>query len=73
MDNFTSLFDMANANNYSRHIWDRDVTLVLRVTNLSNTTVVRITVEQQNFLFLLYFFATFITYASYSISVKYSL
>ena len=63
-ENFTRLFESVDANDYSRHIWDRDVTLIIRVTGLSNTTIIRITVEQQNFLFLLYFFATFITYAN---------
>lgn len=60
--NFTHLLEYVNGNNYTRSVWDRDVTLVLLVSNLSNSTRFRITVEQPNFLFLLYFFATFITY-----------
>ncbi len=61
-ENFTHLFNSTTGNDYTRHIWDRDVTLVLLVTHLSNSTKFKVTVEQQSYIFLLYFFATFITY-----------
>ncbi len=59
--NFSTLFDEAVDDDYTRHMWDGDVTLVLHVTNLTAPSSLRITVDQQNYIILLYFFLTFIT------------
>jgi hypothetical protein len=60
-ENFSEIFNQAVRNGYTNHMWDGDVTLVLHVSNLNNPSTFRITVDQQNYLYLLYFFATFIT------------
>lgn len=61
LDNFSVIFDSAVENDYTSHMWDGDVTLILYVRNLNSPSSFRITVDQENFIYLLYFFATFIT------------
>lgn len=61
LDNFSAIFDEALENDYTSQMWDGDVTLVLYVRNLNSPSSFRITVDQENFIYLLYFFATFIT------------
>ena len=55
------IYDGAVEDDYTSRMWDGDVTLVLRVWNLNNPASFHITVSQENFIYLLYFFATFIT------------
>ena len=58
--NFTELFENATENDFTAAMWDGDVTLVVRASNLSSSVSYRVTVDQQDLLFLLYFFATFV-------------
>ena len=60
--NFTDIFNNAVENDYTSAMWDEDTTLVIYIFNLSSPMTFKITVDQQDFLFLLYFFITFITY-----------
>ena len=62
LSNFTEIFYNAVENDYTKSMWDNDVTLVIYLSNLSRPMTFKITVDQQDFLFLLYFFITFITY-----------
>ena len=64
-ENFTLLFEEAVENDYTSRMWDRDVTLVLRVSGLNSPSQFRITVDQEDYFYLIYFFATFITYVGY--------
>lgn len=65
--NFTGIFNSAVENDYTKSMWDGDVTLVIYLSNLTRPMTFKITVDQQDFLFLLYFFITFITYVHTSI------
>ncbi|CAI8041271.1 Attractin [Geodia barretti] len=58
--NFTDLFAGRRERDYTRKMWDGNVALVIRVSNLTNPITFRITLDQTNLWFLLYFFATFI-------------
>ncbi len=60
-ENFTLLVEEAMVNEYTSKMWDEDVTLVLHVSGLANPSEFKITVDQENYIYLLYFFATFIT------------
>lgn len=62
LSNFTDIFNDAVENDYTSAMWDQDTTLVIYIFNLSSPMTFKITVDQQDFLFLLYFFITFITY-----------
>lgn len=62
LSNFTDILNDAVENDYTSAMWDQDTTLVIYVFNLSSPMTFKITVDQQNLLFLLYFFITFITY-----------
>ena len=62
LSNFTELFYDSVESDYTKSMWDDDVTLVIYLSNLSRPMTFKITVDQQDFLFLLYFFITFITY-----------
>lgn len=59
--NFTALFEEATEDDYTSQMWDNDVTLVLHLSNLNSPSTFRITVDQADYIYLLYFFATFIT------------
>lgn len=60
-ENFTLLLEEAMVNDYTSHMWDGDVSLVIHVSKLNNPSEFKITVDQENYIYLLYFFATFIT------------
>ena len=60
--NFTDIFNVAVENDYTNSMWNKDTTLVIYLSNLTRPMMFKITVDQQDFLFLLYFFITFITY-----------
>ena len=62
LSNFTDIFNNAVENDYTSAMWDEDTTLVIYIYNLSSPMTFKITVDQQNLWFLLYFFITFITY-----------
>ena len=62
LPNFTDIFSDAVENDYTSAMWDQDTTLVIYLFNLSSPMTFKITVDQQDYLFLLYFFITFITY-----------
>jgi Fanconi anemia group I protein len=62
LSNFTDIFNSAVENDYTSPMWDEDTTLVIYIYNLSSPMRFKITVDQQNLWFLLYFFITFITY-----------
>ena len=62
LSNFTDIFNDAVENDYTSAMWDQDTTLVIYIFNLSSPMTFKITVDQQDLLFLLYFFITFITY-----------
>ena len=68
LSNFTDIFNDAVENDYTSAMWDQDTTLVIYIFNLSSPMTFKITVDQQDLLFLLYFFITFITYDMYSYS-----
>jgi len=59
--NFTALFNAAVENDYTSHMWDKDVTLVIYLYNLTSSVQYKITVDQTDLIFVLYFFATFIS------------
>ena len=65
LPNFTDIFNSAVENDYTNSMWDGDASLVIYIFNLTTPMRFRITVDQQDFLFLLYFFITFITYVGY--------
>ncbi len=64
--NFTELLVDNSENEYTSLMWDSDVSLVIYFSNLTNPTSLRITVDQQDLLYLLYFFATFAMYVCVS-------
>ena len=66
LSNFTDIFNIAVENDYTNSMWDGDTTLVIFLFNLTMPMRFRITVDQQDFVFLLYFFITFITYVGCS-------
>lgn len=59
--NFTALFEARAENDYTRHMWNGDVALVIYVYNLADPMTFKITLEQMDLIFLLYFFATFVS------------
>jgi Fanconi anemia group I protein len=58
--NFTELFYGRTENDYTNSMWDGDVALIVHVSNLSRPLTYKITLDQTNLWFLLYFFATFV-------------
>lgn len=60
--NYTELLEDNSENEYTSRMWDSDVSLVVFLSGLSNPTTLRITVDQQDLYYLLYFFATFAMY-----------
>ena len=62
LSNFTDIFNSAVENDYTNSMWDEDTSLIIYLSNLTRPMTFKITVDQQDFLFLLYFFITFITY-----------
>ena len=69
LSNFTDILNDAVENDYTSAMWDQDTTLVIYVSNLSSPMIFRITVDQQDLWFLLYFFITFITYVHACIAI----
>lgn len=61
LSNFTDIISDAVENDYTSSLWDGDTTLIIFLYNLTSPMTFRITVDQQDYLFLLYFFITFIT------------
>ena len=57
--NFTELLINNAENAYTSHMWEGDVSLVIFLSNLTNPSTVKITVDQSDLLFLLYFFSAF--------------
>jgi len=57
--NFTQLLIDNSENEYTSFMWDQDVSLVVYLSNLHSPSQFRLTVDQQDLVFLLYFFATF--------------
>lgn len=58
--NFTELFYSRTENDYTSRLWNGHIALIVHVSNLTSPLTYKMTLDQMDLFFLIYFFATFI-------------
>uniref|UniRef100_A0A1X7VPN4 Laminin EGF-like domain-containing protein n=2 Tax=Amphimedon queenslandica TaxID=400682 RepID=A0A1X7VPN4_AMPQE len=66
---FGWLFGNSSSNDFTSNLWDGDVGLVIYVFNLKPDLQYKITVDQNDLTFLIYFFVTFLTCFTFLLSL----